>query len=101
MTVRELVNKISEKTGVTPLPEEKTCDHLMTGSWDMEVKGVVSTFMATVDVIRQAIDLGANFIITHEPTWFSGADDTEWLSDDPVYLEKKKLIKEHQIAIWM
>ena len=25
----------------------------------MEVKGVVSTFMATVDVIRQAIDLGA------------------------------------------
>lgn len=66
----------------------------------MEVKGVVSTFMATVDVIRQAIDLGANFIITHEPTWFSGADDTEWLSDDPVYLEKKKLIKEHQIAIW-
>ena len=23
MTVRELVNKISEKTGVTPLPEEK------------------------------------------------------------------------------
>ncbi len=32
MTVRELVNKISEKTGVTPLPEEKTCDHLMTGS---------------------------------------------------------------------
>lgn len=66
----------------------------------MEVKGVVSTFMATVDVIRQAIDLGANFIITHEPTWFSGADDTEWLSDDPVYLEKKKLTKEHQIAIW-
>ena len=56
----------------------------------MEVKGVVSTFMATVDVIRHAIDLGANFIITHEPTWFSGADDTEWLSDDPVYLEKKK-----------
>ena len=28
------------------------------------------------------------------------AFDTEWLSDDPVYLEKKKLIKEHQIAIW-
>ena len=58
MTVRDLVNKIIEKTGVTPLPEEKTCDHLMTGSWDMEVKGVVSTFMATVDVIRQAIEIG-------------------------------------------
>ena len=39
MTVREIVDKIIEKTGVEPLPEDKTCDHLMTGSWDMEVKG--------------------------------------------------------------
>ena len=92
MTVREIVDKIIEKTGVEPLPEDKTCDHLMTGSWDMEVKGVVTTFMATVDVIKEASALGANFIITHEPTWFSGADDTEWLLEDPVYLEKKKLI---------
>ena len=66
----------------------------------MEEKGIVTTFMATVDVIKETIDLGANFIITHEPTWFSGADDIEWLSDDPVYLEKKKLIEEHNIAIW-
>ena len=100
MTVREIVDEIIKKAGVEPLPEDKTCDHLMTGSWDMEVKGIVTTFMATVDVIKETIDLGANFIITHEPTWFSGADDIEWLSDDPVYLEKKKLIEEHNIAIW-
>lgn len=30
MTVREIVDKIIEKTGVEPLPEDKTCDHLMT-----------------------------------------------------------------------
>ena len=100
MTVREIVDKIIEKTGVTPIPEGKTCDRLISGSWDMEVKGVVTTFMATVDVIKEASALGANFIITHEPTWFSGADDTEWLLNDPVYLEKKKLIEENHIAIW-
>mgnify|MGYP000438630052 CR=1 FL=1 len=104
MTVREIVDKIIEKTGVEPLPEDKTCDHLMTGSWDMEVKGVVTTFMATVDVIKEASALGANFIITHEPTWFSGADDTEWLLEDPVYLEKKKIILQFGdsmiICIW-
>ena len=100
MTVREFIDKIIEKTGVTPLPEEKTCDHLMTGSEDMEVKGVVTTFMATIDVIKETIKLGANFIITHEPTWFSGADDTEWLENDPVYLEKKKLLEEHHIAVF-
>lgn len=55
MTVREIVDKIIEKTGVTPIPEGKTCDRLISGSWDMEVKGVVTTFMATVDVIQRGI----------------------------------------------
>ena len=36
MTVREIVDEIIKKAGVEPLPEDKTCDHLMTGSWDME-----------------------------------------------------------------
>src|SRR5690554_4170029 len=79
---------------------EKTCDQLMSGHADMEVTGVVTTFMATVDVIRQAIAVGANMIITHEPTYFTGADDTDWLKDDPIYLAKIKLIEENAIVIW-
>ncbi len=100
MTVREIVDAMIQKTGVPPLPLNKTCDQLMAGSWDMEVKGVAMTFMATVDVIKKAAALGANFIITHEPTWFTGRDDTDWLEGDPVYLEKKKLIEETGVAIW-
>ena len=100
MTVREIVDAMIQKTGVPPLPLKDTCDQLMAGSWDMEVKGVAMTFMATVDVIKKAASLGANFIITHEPTWFTGRDDTEWLAGDPVYLEKKKLIEETGVAIW-
>ena len=38
MTVRELVNKI-EKTGVTPLPKKKTCDHLDDGKQGHGSKG--------------------------------------------------------------
>lgn len=83
-----------------PLAEDKTCDHLISGDWNMEITGVVTTFMATVDVIKEAIELGANFIITHEPTWFTGADNTEWLIEDPVYLEKRRLIEQSKIAIW-
>ncbi len=100
MTVREIVDGIIKKTGVEPLPSERTCDQLMTGSFDMEVTKVVTTFMATVEVIQKAIELGANFIITHEPTWFTGSDKTDWLTQDPVYLKKKELIEEHNIAIW-
>lgn len=100
MTVKEIIDGIIKKTGMEPLPENKTCDHLMTGSYDMEVTKIVTTFMATVEVIEKAIEIGANFIITHEPTWFTGMDAIEWLENDPVYHKKRKLIEEHNIAIW-
>lgn len=100
MTVKEVIDGIIKKTGMEPLPKEQTCDQLIIGSPDTEVTKIVTTFMATVDVIRQAIEIGANFIITHEPTWFTGIDSEEWLKDDSVYLEKKKLIETHQISIW-
>lgn len=99
MTVQEMIDAIKEKAGIR-LPMDQTCDQLMTGSLDMEVKKIGCTFMATVDVIKAAAEQGINFIITHEPTWFNGSDRTEWVKEDPVYLEKKKLIEDNRIAIW-
>ena len=99
MTVQELINRIKEKTGID-IPPEYTCDQLITGRPEMEVKKVAVTFMATVDVIREAVRQGVNVIITHEPTWFNGMDCMDWVQEDPVYLEKKKLIEENQIAVW-
>lgn len=100
MTVGMIIDAIIKKTQVEQLPDDKTCDHLMAGSLDMEVTKIVTTFMATVEVLEQTIAAGANFIITHEPTWFTGADDTKWLLDDPIYQKKKALIEENHIAIW-
>ena len=100
MTVRELTDAIIQKTGAPRLPEERTCDRLISGSWDMEVNRIATTFMATVDVIRRAAEAGVNFIITHEPTWFTGMDGTDWLQEDEVYQAKKALIEQHNIAIW-
>lgn len=100
MKVREVIERVIEKTGLTPISHEKTCDHLMIGDGEMEVTKVASTFMATVDVIKEAIEAGANMIITHEPTWFTGKDDTGWVEEDEIYLEKRKLIEENHIAIW-
>lgn len=100
MTVRELTDAIIQKTGAPRLPEEHTCDRLICGSWDMEVNKIATTFMATVDVIRRAAEAGVNFVITHEPTWFTGMDGTDWLQEDEVYQAKKALIEQHSIAIW-
>lgn len=100
MTVKEVIDGVIKKTGLKPLLPEKTCDHLIAGRYDKEVHKIVSTFMATVDVIKKAADIGADMIITHEPTWFTGKDDAEWCKNDPVYLGKKKLIEDNDIAIW-
>lgn len=99
MTVNEVIEKIKSESGAS-IPDGKTCDILVAGDPDMEVRKIGSTFMATVDVIREAAAQGVNFIITHEPTWFSGSDMTQWVQDDPVYLEKKKLIEKYHMAIW-
>lgn len=98
MNVKEVVDRILKACNMPPL--QVTCDQLMAGEWEAEVTGIVSTFMATVDVIREAVSKGANLIITHEPTYFTGLDQTEWLAGDEVYLLKQKLIHDNKINIW-
>jgi len=98
MNVKEIVNLILTNCNIPLL--EKTCDRLMAGSWNSEVTGIVTTFMATVDVIQESIARGANLIITHEPTYFTGADQTDWLAEDDVFLLKQKLITENKLNIW-
>ena len=99
MKVREIVDSIITETGVI-LDPLKTVDQIIIGDPDTEVTKIVTSFMATVDVILEAVRLGANFIITHEPTWFNGRDQKEWLINDPVYIKKKQLIEENHLVIW-
>ena len=98
MKVQELIDNVIEKCGLNRL--DRTCDQLIEGDPEMEITGIVTTFMATVDVIKKAHELGANLIVTHEPTYFTCNDDREWEEQDSVYLEKRKLILDYGIAIW-
>lgn len=78
----------------------ETVDTLKAGSPDTVVTGIVTTMFATIDIIRKAIKLGANFIIAHEPTFYNHADETDWLKDDDVYQYKMDLLKQNNIAVW-
>ena len=72
MKVREVTEAILAMNGGRKF--EQTCDQLIEGNWDYQVNGVVTTFMATVDVIRRAIKMGCNLINTHDgskPTLFT------------------------------
>lgn len=99
MTVREftdaILNKACGSERISP-----TCDRLMIGSYDAVVRGVVTTFIVTPNVIRETVRRGANLIVTHEPTWFTGADETEWCHEDEIYLAKRKLLEDAGISVW-
>jgi putative NIF3 family GTP cyclohydrolase 1 type 2 len=96
--VKEVIDKIIQECG--GIKFEKTCDLIIAGDEESEVTGIVTTFMATVEVIEQTIDMGANLIITHEPTYYTGDDRLDWIDEDPVYLKKKELIEKNNITIW-
>lgn len=98
-TVQQVIDKILlDMCGETRI--NPTCDIITVGSPDAEVTGVATTFMATFDVIKEAVRQGKNFIITHEPTWFNGLDKTDWCEQDSVYLAKRKYLEEHGVTVW-
>ena len=81
-------------------PIKETVDTLKAGNRDIKVTGIVTTMFATLEVIKKAIDLNANFIIAHEPTFYNHLDKTDWLEHDEVYRYKADLLKKHNMAIW-
>jgi dinuclear metal center YbgI/SA1388 family protein len=45
---------------------------LLTGHWDWECKGVMTTLDATAEVILEAVELGCNLVVAHHPIIFKG-----------------------------
>ncbi|TDO19325.1 Nif3-like dinuclear metal center hexameric protein [Pedobacter duraquae] len=77
-----------------------TVDTLKSGNREILVTGVVTCMFPTIAVIKQAIKLGANFIIAHEPTFYNHADAIQWLETDNVYKYKAELLAKNNIAVW-
>lgn len=97
VTIQEVVDRLTQ-----PVKKlDDTVDQLRPeGCSDQVVQGIVVTFMASHYVLQQAEKLGANLVITHEGTFYSHHPNTEFLEDNPVYLEKCKLIEEAGLVIY-
>lgn len=97
-TVGEIMDLFIKAVKGAPFGE--TVDTLKSGSRDTPVTGIVTGMFATIPLIKQAISVGANFIIAHEPTFYNHLDKTDWLKNDAVYQYKFKLLNDHKIAVW-
>ncbi|WP_028530933.1 Nif3-like dinuclear metal center hexameric protein [Paenibacillus sp. HW567] len=79
---------------------DHTVDRLEPGKADFGVSGIVTAFSASQYVVEQAIDLGANLIITHEGIYFSHQEQWPWRANDPVFMQKNSLITSSGIGIY-
>ncbi len=89
MLIRDLIRELD----VMP----NSCDTVKFGNPDMEISSVLVTMWATPNVIRHAAKVGANLIITHEPTFYDDPDKPE---DNPVDKAKHALIEETGVVIY-
>lgn len=100
MKIREVIDRILDYH--PHLEGYKGCDDYKCGDPDAECTGVVCAMSPTVHVIQRAIDLGANLIVVHEPTFYTSADKDGWFEEfgNEIYEEKRKLLDGHGITIW-
>ena len=99
LTAAQVVELIKKNLNMTW--NDKTYrDTFKAGNPDTPVKGIASCFMSTFDVIKRAQAQGLNFVISHEPTFWSDSDAIEPIKNDPLYLEKLHFIEQNGMVVW-
>ena len=102
MTIGEVVAVL--KAAVPDMPEQGPLDGsndtLKVGSKDTKVTGIVTTFLATAEVIEKTAALGANLIITHEATFYHHDDSPETFPEDAVVQRKVERLETNNIAVF-
>ena len=100
ITAQQIVDRIQKEIGIPW--HAQTVDTFKAGDPNTPVTGVAVTMMATLDVLQRAAAAGDNFVITHEPTFYSHQDGIADLEkqNDPVLAAKQAFIREHHMVVW-
>jgi len=98
LSAQQVIAVIRDKVGV-PWRQE-TVDTLKAGSPETPIKGIATTFISSLDVLRRAAAAGRNLIISHEPTFYNHLDRTEQLAADPVFAAKRDFIEKNNLVIF-
>lgn len=90
---------ISPWTG-EPIEETTTRDKVTYGTTDRDCTGIVTCIWPTADVIRQAMNHGANLIISHEALFWNHGDHQDVIGGTRAYDEKKSLLDAWGGTVW-
>jgi putative NIF3 family GTP cyclohydrolase 1 type 2 len=108
VTAQDVIDRVKNNVGVEWKPD--TVDTFKAGDPATVVKGVVATSMATMDVLRNAVNAGANLVISCGPTFYAKADTAtpptrrgagpDNGDPDPVFAAKIDFIKQNNLVVW-
>ena len=76
----------------------KTCDQFMAGDPGGDVKGIAVTWLATNRRLREAAEMGLNFVIAHEGAFYPQYANTP--SGDRHHAEKRQLIEDLGVTLF-
>ena len=99
MTANDVVERIKKNLGI-PWNDKTYRDTFKVGDPNTEVKGIATTFMATLDLLQRAHAAGLNFVISHEPTFWNDRDTVSDFADDPVYKFKTDFCARNSMVVW-
>jgi putative NIF3 family GTP cyclohydrolase 1 type 2 len=109
LTAQEIVDRIKMTLGVAW--QATSVDTFKAGDPSTPITGVVTTSLATIDVMRRAVKAGANMIITSGPTFYSRGDSPAPAAGrgrgpaapappDPVFIAKNEFITANKLVVW-
>ncbi len=117
VTAQEIVDRIKKNVGVDWKPD--TVDTFKAGDPTTHVTRIVTTSLASLDVLNRAVKSGANLIITSEPTFYAKADTptppvrrpfgqsapppstpATPPPPDPVFSAKDDFLKKHNLVVF-
>jgi len=98
LTIQQAIDSI---IGAVPgAPFAKTVDKVTLGDTSQPIRGIVTTFLATHEIIEQVAKSSANLIISHETVFYNHIDEIDWLYHNAVYQNKRRLIEDNCLVIW-
>ncbi len=109
ITAGEVIERIKKNIGVEWKLE--SVDTLKAGNPSTVAKGIVTTSMATMAVLQQAVKAGANIVITAQPTFYARADaptppagrgeaNQAAAPPDPVFAAKNEFITRNNLVVF-
>jgi putative NIF3 family GTP cyclohydrolase 1 type 2 len=105
-TAQDVVDRLKQKLGIDWKADG--VDTFKAGDPLTPVKGIATSAMTTLDVLKQAVKAGANFVITCEPTFYSRTDTAAPsggrrgvpAAPDPIFTAKNEFIRKNQLVVW-